>query len=300
MSLMAPLRAAGRVILPLRTCNTRTGAPPSRLVNRSCAGVAAEAPASVSRKVMRGFSRRSASMVMRPRKRSTRSSETLASLTISVCTAGSLVLSCTSSWPRTETSGKKRTRTGPVNLTLPPVHADSSEATRSPKREVSPISQGMRAMPKIRTASRPTRSHFHGSWLGFMPSDPPVSLLPQKRKRDHFLCRPSPQEVLARLAGDSEPAAPDLLSDRKPLGRGRSRRPAAGRGPRTPCDNDSMQKENRGKTDEHDGERRQPSLLVTVERGEGEHLGGKGIEVEGTEQQRGRKLLHRVEKDEKG
>jgi multidrug efflux pump subunit AcrA (membrane-fusion protein) len=47
--------------------------------------------------VTRGLSRRSASMVIRLRRRSTRSSETLASLTVSVCTAGSLVLSCTSS-----------------------------------------------------------------------------------------------------------------------------------------------------------------------------------------------------------
>src|SRR5262245_7278913 len=52
-----------------------------------------------------------------------------------------------------------------------------------------------------------------------------------------------------------------------------------------------MQKENWGEADNHDGERRQSGFLVAVERGKGEHLGGKRVEVERTEQQRGRKLF---------
>src|SRR6476646_1206910 len=101
---------------------------------------------------------------------------------------------------------------------------------------------------------------------------------------------PEPQAVLARLGGDSEPAARDLLGAGKPLSRSRpgarGRCPAAAQGPRTSCDNDSMQKENRGETDNHNGERRQSGFLVAVERGKGEYLGGKRIEVEGTEQRR--------------
>src|SRR5262245_43331207 len=61
-----------------------------------------------------------------------------------------------------------------------------------------------------------------------------------------------------------------------------------------------MQKENWGEADTHGGERRQSGFLVAVERGKGEHLGGKRVEVERTEQQRGRKLLHRSDEDEEG
>ena len=205
---MVPPRSPGSMILPLRTCSTRTGAPLRSVVNKVCGAFAGAAAAvALSRKVICGLSKRSASMVTRPRNKSTKSSETLASLATSVCTAGKRLLSLISSWPRTETSGRNLTRTGPVNLTSPPVQAESSAATRSPKRDVSPISQGMSAITKIRTASRPKRSHFHRSWLGFMPSTHPLRRRPQMRDRGPFRARPKPEDVLARLTGDSEPGA---------------------------------------------------------------------------------------------
>jgi hypothetical protein len=68
--------------------------------------------------------------------------------------------------------------------------------------------------------------------------------------------------------------------------------------PGPPCHDDAMQEQDGREACGDDGQRRKARLLVAVERGKGEDLGGERVEVEGPQQKRRRQLLHRIDEDE--
>ena len=183
-----------------------------QVVNRSCAGVAAEAPASdVSRKVMRGLSRRSASMVIRPRRRSTRSSETLASLAVSVCTAGSLRAVLHLELAAHRDIGQEAHAHGPNEFDLASRPRRKLRGDPIPKARCVADQPGNEGDDENENRKQAEEKPF--PWqLARLHAVRPTRLRCRPRRRSATSSMPpKTQEVLARLAGDSEPAARDLL-----------------------------------------------------------------------------------------